>query len=332
MKIAAGIDAGGTRTRVVLAREDGQVIGFAEGECSSFAELGVDKARDVLTRLWQAAWASVGMPPRPVDGLFIGSGSILHPDDIVTTCTMAVSAGLATAGRVQAENDAWNALSGALRGRPGILLISGTGSACLGRDECSRTWRAGGWGHLLNDVGSAYGLGQAAMVAATRATDGRGKPTALTAMVCEKLGLSDLKQIYRKLHHEGVSRAEVAALAPQIVALADAGDEVARSILIEGVAGLVEMVGTVSRQLKLNAPEIALTGGLMTNAASFRREFLDRLAVEVKDFTLAGGGVIPVLGAVILALEVATGAPANESCLEKLRSTAARFDGLQTPS
>jgi N-acetylglucosamine kinase-like BadF-type ATPase len=331
MRIAGGIDAGGTRTRVALAREDGTVIGFAEGGCSSFAELGIDKATDVLTRLWQAAWASASMSPRPVDGLFIGSGSILYPDDIETNRTIAVSAGLASAGRVQAENDAWSALAGALTGRPGILLISGTGSACLGRDARGRTWRAGGWGHLLNDVGSAYELGQAAMVAATRAADGRGKPTSLSTMVCEQLGLRDLNQIYRKLHHEGVSRAHVAALAPQVVALAEAGDEVARSIIIEGVEGLAEMVGTVARQLKLNAPEIALTGGLITSAASFRRECLDRLAKEVTDFTLASGGVIPVLGAVILALEVATKAPAENQCLQKLRSTSAHFTGLHNP-
>mgnify|MGYP001555469658 CR=1 FL=1 len=329
MKIFGGIDAGGTRTRLALVREDGVVLGFAEGGCSSFVELGTGNSIQALSRLKKEAWASAGLEARPVDGLFIGSGSILHSDDVKTNCALAVSAGLTVADLVWAENDAWNALAGALLGRPGILLIAGTGSACLGRNAHGQTWRAGGWGHLLDDIGSAYQLGQAAMVAATRAADGRGKTTALTAMVCEKLGLQDLKQIYRKLHHDGISRAEVAALASQVVARAETGDEVARDIVFEGVEALAEMVKAVARQLKLPSPEVALTGGLLTNAALFWQELLKQLADEVPGFTIAGGGVIPVLGAVILAYENSAQVFPDEIFLQNLRSTAARFSELQ---
>jgi hypothetical protein len=91
------------------------------------------------------------------------------------------------------------------------------------------------------------------------------------------------------------------------------------------------MVVAVVRQLQLQAPEIALTGGLLTNAASFRREFLDRLAMEVPGFRLASGGVIPVLGAVILAFESLSKAPADRCFLDQLRSTSARFSGLSVP-
>jgi N-acetylglucosamine kinase-like BadF-type ATPase len=329
MKIFGGIDAGGTRTRLALVREDGVILGFAEGGCSSFVELGAENSLQALRRLKQEAWASAGLEVKPVDGLFIGSGSILHSDDIKTNCTLAVSAGLAIANCVRAENDAWNALAGGLLGRPGILLVAGTGSACLGRNLHGQTWRAGGWGHLLDDVGSAYQLGQAAMVAATRATDGRGKATALTAAVCEKLGLQDLKQIYRKLHQDGVARAEVAALAPQVVAEAEAGDEISQCIISKNIEGLVEMARTVARHLKLLSPEIALTGGLLTNAMLFREELLKQLAAAVPGFSIADGGVVPVLGAVILAYESSFQTSSDEIFLKNLRLTAARFPNLQ---
>jgi len=331
MKILGGIDAGGTRTRLVLAREDGAILGFAEGGCSSFVERGSENSIRRLSRLNQEAWASAGLDAKPLDGLFIGSGGILHSDDIKTNCALAISAGLAAANDVWAENDAWNALAGGLLGRPGILLIAGTGSACLGRNIEGETWRAGGWGHLLDDAGSAYQLGQAAMVAATRAADGRGKPTILTAAVCEKFGLQDLKQIYRKLHHDGVSRAEIASLAPQIVAAAEAGDEAASDIILRGVEDLVEMVAAVSRRLKLNPPEIALAGGLLRNAELFRREFLARLTSRSSGFTLAHDGVIPVLGAVILACEKTAKVSPPEFFLKNLRATSVRFPRLQQP-
>jgi len=167
------------------------------------------------------------------------------------------------------------------------------------------------------------------MVAATRAADGRGPVTSLTTLVCEKLGLQDLKQIYRKLHHDGVPRSDVAALAPFVICQAEAGDAVSRSLVNTGAQGLAEMVVNVARQLQLKSPELALTGGLVTNAALFRTEFLKRLGNEIPDFKLADNGVIPVLGAVLLAFEAMTKSTAGDLFLEKLRQTANSFPGLQ---
>jgi glucosamine kinase len=326
MKILAGIDGGGTHTRLALVREDGVLLAFAEGGCCSFVELGLEAARQALGDLWQRAWTSAPADPRPAEALFIGTGSVLSETDERTNCDLAIGLGLARPGQLRAGNDALNALAGGLSGGPGILLIAGTGSACLGRNAQGETWRAGGWGHLLHDAGSAYALGRAAMIAATRDTDGRGQPTALTALVRESLHLGDLREIYRKVHHEGVSRADVAALAPRVVALAEAGDAVAQQLLGEGVRGLVEMVATVARQLGLERPKLALTGGLITQAARYRRMFLDQLGPALPGFTLASGGFAPVLGAVILACAMATGAAPTAGFLENLRHSTARLE------
>jgi N-acetylglucosamine kinase-like BadF-type ATPase len=312
----------------VLAQEDGTVVGYAEAGCCSFVEIGREAASKALASLWTHAWASAGLPPRAVDGLFIGSGSILHSDDIETNCEMVVANGMASAGHVRAENDAWNGLAGALGGRPGLFLIAGTGAVCLGRNSSGQTWRAGGWGHLLNDVGSAYQMGQAAMVAATRAADGRGPHTSLTALVCKHLQLRDLKQIFRKLHHGDVSRADVAAFAPQVVGEAEAGDEVARRIFNAGVQALAEMSVAVTTRLELREPQIGLSGGLLQNSEPFRKAVLDRLRVEVPGFKLANGGVSPALGAVILAREGIAGISVDDDFTKRLRSTAASFPGL----
>jgi N-acetylglucosamine kinase-like BadF-type ATPase len=231
---------------------------------------------------------------------------------------------LARTENVQADNDVCNAPAGALGGRSGLLLIAGTGSVCYGRNDAGEIWRAGGWGHLLNDAGSAYALGLAAMIAVTRAADGRGAPTALTDVVLKALALRDLKEIYFKLHHEGIPRAETAALAQPIVALAENGDTVAIQILEQGATGLVEMVLAVAGRLGLERPELALSGGLINNAARYRHRFLARLAERLPGFTLAREGLAPVFGAVMLACQMATGQPPSPPFIENLRrSTAA---------
>ena len=325
MRIFAGIDGGGTRTRVALAREDGTAFGFAEGDSCCFTDVGMDAARTELSRLWKSAWTSSGGEPHPVDALFMGMGSILSEAEARMNCDMATELGFAEPAAVHADNDAWNAHAGGLNGRPGVLLISGTGSACLGRNAEGQTWRAGGWGYLLNDCGSAHALGIGAMVAATRDADGRGERTRLTEVVRAAFALRDMKEIFRKVHHEGVSRAQVASLAREVVAAAEAGDSVARLLVRDNVNGLVEMVITVARKLHLTEPELALTGGLISNADSFRREFLEQLSAKFPRVTLARDGLAPAFGAVLLAFQSACKKAPSTEFLDNLRRSAATF-------
>jgi glucosamine kinase len=325
MKIFAGIDGGGTRTRVALAHEDGTVLGFAERGSCCFTDVGIDGARDELAQLWKSAWSSAHTELRHVDGLFMGMGSILSEAEARMTCDLAAELGFAARTALFADNDAWNAHAGGLNGRPGILLISGTGSACLGRNADGEIWRAGGWGYKLNDCGSAHSLGMGAMIAATRDTDGRGRQTRLTDVVREALALRDMKEIFRKVHHEGVSRAQVASLAREVVAAAEREDPVARQLVQENVTGLVEMVTTVAQRLRLTEPELALAGGLISNADSFRREFLEQLTAKLPRVTFARDGLAPVFGAVLLAFQRACNTAPSAEFLDKLRRSAATF-------
>jgi N-acetylglucosamine kinase-like BadF-type ATPase len=328
MRILAGIDGGGTRTRLALSFEDGNLMGYAEAGSCSFIDLGRDAAREELARVWASGWGAAGAVPSRSDALFMGLGSVLSEADARTNCDLAVELGLSEARNVRADNDAWNAHAGALMGGPGLLVISGTGSVCLGRSESGAVWRAGGWGHLLNDIGSAYALGHEALIAATRDADGRGNATTLTALVRETLGLTNMKEIFRRVHYEGVPRAAIAALAPNVVRHACGGDKTAEAILNRNAEGLAEMAATAARKLNLTAPKVALRGGLITNAEMFRRLFLDKLAFQLPGFTLVDDGLDPVFGAVLLARMQLDGAEFPARFINNLRASAAR---LQSP-
>lgn len=67
------------------------------------------------------------------------------------------------ARRVTALSDAELAHRAALAGRPGVLVIGGTGSIAVARDESNRLRRAGGWGPLLGDEGSGFWIGRCAL-------------------------------------------------------------------------------------------------------------------------------------------------------------------------
>jgi N-acetylglucosamine kinase-like BadF-type ATPase len=87
--IFAGIDGGGTRTRLALSDGDGRVIAVAETGCCSFVELGRERARREIRKLWHQAWREAHMQPRLADALFIGSGSILSDADAQVNCELS---------------------------------------------------------------------------------------------------------------------------------------------------------------------------------------------------------------------------------------------------
>ena len=70
----------------------------------------------------------------------------------------------------------------------GIGVIAGTGSIAVGRTKDGRTARAGGWGHLIGDEGSAYRIVLDALRLVARRADGRDpRPSGhdpLTERIC----------------------------------------------------------------------------------------------------------------------------------------------------
>ena len=162
------------------------------------------------------------------------------------------------ATRVEVISDAEAALLGALGPRPGVLLLAGTGSIVLGRDDRGRLARAGGLGPLVGDEGSAFWLGR------------------------EWLRLNpEASRRARGLTKRPDAVARIAALAPTVVARARRGDRHARAIVGAGQAQLAALAAAVIRRLGLAPPVTASwSGGLLDNdwyRAGLRRALARRV-------------------------------------------------------
>ncbi len=147
------------------------------------------------------------------------------------------------AGRVEVISDAEAALLGALGGRPGVLILAGTGSIVLGRDGRGRLARAGGLGPLLGDEGSSFWLGREWL---------RRRP--------------DAARIARGLGRRPDAVARIAAGAPAVLARARRGDRRARAIVAAGQHHLATQAASVIRRLRLASPVlVSWSGGLMAD-------------------------------------------------------------------
>lgn len=77
-----------------------------------------------------------------------------------------------------------------------------TGSIAFGVNSAGESARAGGWGYLLGDSGSAYEIGRRALAAVGAAHDGTGPATALTTLVLQTLGTADAELITRAVYED----------------------------------------------------------------------------------------------------------------------------------
>ena len=198
------------------------------------------------------------------------------------------------------------ALAGGLSGKPGIALILGTGASCFGLNAGGKTWRAGGWGPLIDDGGSGYWLGIQAMHAAVAAYDGRGTATQLMSLVMENLELEKMDGLMNRLYAQNMSRSEIGDLGKLVFSAARQGDEIALKIIQHGCELLAECVFAVARKLEIEASqcEVALVGGLTRAGPLYLDPLINAIGSRLPGCNVHLAEMPPVLGAGLLALQI----------------------------
>ena len=167
MRLFLGVDGGQSSTTVLIGDESGRVLGAGEaGPCNhAGAAEGRARLERAVTEGLEAACARAGLDAATVCFESACLGMSGGPED-----KQAILAGMLRAGRLMVTTDAAIALSGATATGQGIAAIAGTGSIAFGRNAEGRTARAGGWGYIFGDEGSA--IRHRPPVAARRAPHG----------------------------------------------------------------------------------------------------------------------------------------------------------------
>ena len=284
-----GIDAGGTKTVGLLADETGAVLREARAGGANLVvhgELGVEKT------LYQVVETLDAGPAIAAACLGIAGADREGDREVLA----GVLSRLGLHRRVRIVNDALIALAAGSPDGTGIVLIAGTGSIAYGVDPGGRTARAGGWGYLLADEGSAFWLGHAAVRLGIRAADGRGAATTLYERICRKLDLHEPAALVKWFYDQEHSRDRVAKLATVVEEAAAAGDAAADALLDQAADHLARAARAVARQLDFPGPfALVLSGGAFRACPS--------LAAR-----LEGGLELPGARVVRLAIEPAMGA------------------------
>jgi N-acetylmuramic acid 6-phosphate etherase len=286
-ELLLGIDGGGSRTVALLAAVGAEspspgsvdrfVLGRGEAGPSNLQAVGSDRALVALDEAVAAAFAAAKLARTPVAVACLGLAGAGRPDDKKVIQDWAAAVSLAQ--MVEVTTDAAILLSAGAPEGWGLALVAGTGSIAYGRTADGRTARAGGWGYLMGDEGSAYALVLAGLQAVARAADGRGPATGLTERFLGSLGVSQPQELVPAIYRTGRDRTALASLAPLLFDAADAGDAIALGIVEDGARELAQMVAAVAGTIGFDrsAAPLALSGGVLLASSGYRRCVLSAL-------------------------------------------------------
>jgi N-acetylglucosamine kinase-like BadF-type ATPase len=298
-----GVDGGGTRTEAWLADDERNVLGRGRAGPSNGKVVGLDAALGALDQAIERAFANAGLGRAPVAVACFGVAGFGRPDDQQTLRDWAARVGLGA--RVLTVTDADLVLAAGTPDCVGIGVISGTGSIAVGRNTHGRSARAGGWGPLLGDEGSAYAVALAALRRVARRADGReASPSGdvLTDRLCAALGVPGPSGLVSAIYVPGVDRTRIAALAPVVVEAARADPELVAALLEPAGRELGQAVVAVARALEWSEPTLplALAGGFLLAAPDVANSLRDH--VERNGYRPITTPVPePVSGALVLA-------------------------------
>jgi glucosamine kinase len=276
-----GVDGGGSGTRVLVQRSTGVLVGSGEAGPSALGQ-GVAKAWRNIALAVRAAFDQAGLaqPKWEQCALAAGLSGVSHPP--LRDEFLAADPGLA---HLEAETDSFTMLLGAHGGKPGAILIAGTGSIAEAlRADGSRA-TVGGWGFPVGDEGSGAWLGLQAVRQAQCVLDGRANVGALARRVWMLCG-DERDSLQAWCAQAG--QFEYAQLA-RAVFDTDAQDPVAAALLQSAVAALEDMVLAIDPRGRL---PLAASGSIAERLAPRMRPALRSRLVKARDNAVAGALVL----------------------------------------
>jgi N-acetylglucosamine kinase-like BadF-type ATPase len=265
--ILVGVDAGGTSTISIAYTCEGKFIGIGESGPGNFHNIGLENA---VNNIRDAIYKSTkGLKP---DVACIGLAGLDSKYDY----EVLSSALKDLAKDTIIEHDSFISLYAETRGKPGIIIISGTGSVVMGYDG-KRRLRVGGAGWLLSDEGSAYWIGRKALRLLVKMIDGREEKTLLADLILQKLSASGLDDLIKWAYHEGHKIEEIASLAQIVDIAANKGDKKAQELFYLAAKEISNDVIYISKKLGIKT---AYMSGGMFSSKLFKSYVVDLLKKE----------------------------------------------------
>jgi N-acetylglucosamine kinase len=300
-----GVDGGASKTAALVTDDTGLALGDGLAGPSNHLRVGIETAARNIERAVNKALVAANVGSREIAWTYCGIAGADHPahrQEVVDSLSVFFPRGNFTV-----DNDARIALSGAIGFGPGVVVIAGTGSVAVGRNEAGEEARAGGWGPIVGDEGSGFAIARAGLASILRAHDGRGPATLMTELLKRDYDMAppDLPRfVYAQTTHAD----DIARVGKLVIDAAENGDACADEIVQRAGGELASAVLAVAKRLGMTPTDfpVAYVGGAFNAGETLLAPMRSAILAAAPRARIVPPVHTPVEGAARMAIRAAT--------------------------
>ncbi|WP_226781704.1 N-acetylglucosamine kinase [Oceaniglobus trochenteri] len=332
-----GVDGGASKTIALVARaDDGTVVGAGRSDNADIYQTP-DAERHVATAIVRAL-SDAGITGGQIEAAALSLIGADWPEDIDHWLNRRADLGLAHLpdDRWRVVNDGIGGLEALDEDGAAVAVVCGTGAAVSARGTDGAYWHSSFWQRTQGSLEMA----EAALDAVYLADLGIGAATALTEAAVTHFDCPDVEGLLHLFTaRKRRNTRNVGTFTPLLIACADAGDAVARRIVLDHAEALAGYAVAAARKVSLPADApvaLIMNGGVFQADSSLMTDRIWQIfSARFPGARRIEKRTVPVVGAVAMALRLTgdrTGAPCHQRILETLPDAEFfRTDKARTP-
>lgn len=300
-----GIDAGGTKTEIIIADEQGKTVSSMVSGPANLNNYSDKHCLIVITDLITAA-----LKKRPITNFNIqvccvgaaGLDSLDRYNQFYPKLKKALQR--FKIKKIILVNDTVIALASGTMQQPAICLIAGTGANCLGINKEGKEFWVGGLDYLLSDQGAGYIIGRQALRAVIKSFDGRGSKTIMEKYLLQSLKVKTIRQAADLIYQSHNNKAAIADFARLVFKAVKVKDKIALSILRKAVDDQISYIDAVYKKMKLKQTKVdlVLVGSVISKNQLIKKSFTKIINSRYPEIRLIWPQEHPVAGAIKICL------------------------------
>ncbi len=325
LKLVVGIDGGATYSHGVAATLDGRVLAVTHSNSMNFTGSYQKEVRRRMNELVRELELQLPFS-NEITHFAVSAAGIFN--EATADQKEKLCGKIYPWKQTRLVGDSVAGYQAATLGKPGVLVICGTGTSVIVGNLEAKFTHLGGWGPLLEDKGSAYWIAVKAIRAAIDDFENTGEETAITSILCELYEIKNIQGIVPLIYHPEFTRDKFAILAARIDKVLQGKDKVFQKICEEAgtEAAKLTITAVEKSNLDISPLPVFFSGGVLTNNHHAQKAF-EKTLRDKFEIMLSQPKLPTVLGTTILALRE-SGVSITDKIVSKLDKSYREVDEL----